>query len=132
MKISRQEDYALILLSVLAKSRDKSYVPLAQVSRDLRLPGPFLKKIAQALKTSGLIAVKEGRNGGYRLAKKPVQITIEEIIQPFNPGPTLVHCVSGRNLCDKYASCKSRASWQFIGQKFHENMKKITLAEIIK
>jgi Rrf2 family protein len=132
MKITRQEDYALALAAALSKTEAKTFVPLSAIAGALNLPGPFLKRIALTLKKAGVIAVKEGRGGGYRLTRPAKQISLAEIVGPFNPQPGLTACVSKKGFCAKYALCQTRRTWQYISQKFRDDLKKISLAEMLK
>ncbi|MEK9181183.1 MAG: Rrf2 family transcriptional regulator [Patescibacteria group bacterium] len=132
MKITRQEDYALTVSSALAENFRRGFTSLNQIANQYRLPKPFLKKIAGQLKRAGLVKVREGRNGGYRLTRSPQKISAEEILRVFNPQILVTKCLSENEkiLCARYATCQARQTWQAISQQFYANLKKINLVQI--
>lgn len=132
MKITRAEDYALTFSSALAGNFYRGFVPLNEIARQYNLPRPFLKKIAGRLKHAGLIEVREGRGGGYRLIRSPQKISAEEILRVFNPQKLMTKCLAKNEkiLCAKYATCQARQTWQAISRQFYANLKKINLVQI--
>ncbi len=134
MKITRAEDYAISLVSALAENFSAGYLSLHQIARQRALPLPFLKKIAHMLKEAGLVSVREGRDGGYRLSRDPKKITLEEVMKVFNPRLALASCIldGSQNKCPKFASCALRKPWQNISDAFYQNLRKITLNQLAK
>jgi Rrf2 family protein len=45
------------------------------------LPGPFVAKLLQKLQRAGIVAGKEGRLGGHRLAKDARSLTVFEVVE---------------------------------------------------
>lgn len=133
MKITKAEDYAISLMAELAIN-PKKFHSLNHIAEKRSLPEPFLKKIAHQLKNAGLIAVKEGRTGGYRLAKPPQKISLEEILKIFNPRPFLTACILKNPAvkCLKYNTCSSRKTWGIISRSFYKNIRKINLSQLIQ
>jgi len=93
MKLSHKSEYALLALIDLAK-----YYPNLRkglnISKDNNIPKKFLEQIFLTLKGSGYIFSKRGANGGYRLSKKPSEITMAEIVRLFDGAIAPVGSVS--------------------------------------
>ena len=51
------------------------------IAEEMSIPRDYLIQIAQQLRNSGLIEARPGKNGGYRLAKDPADISLLEIIE---------------------------------------------------
>jgi Rrf2 family protein len=104
LKISKEVDYALILMTQLA-SKPTNYYSINSLAAIHHLPYKFLSQIALKLKQSGLIEAKEGSGGGYRLAKEPSQINILNIITAIEGEVAPVACQQGKT-CASKDSCQ--------------------------
>ena len=80
IRFAKLTDYGLVLMTVMARD------PVATVhtARDLaaasHLPLPTVSKVLKQLLQSGLLVSHRGINGGYGLAKAPVEISVAEIV----------------------------------------------------
>ena len=68
ISVSKRVEYSVEFLAYLSQNTDK-VVSLSEVSGNLRLPYRFLGQVAIGLRRGGIIEGKEGKNGGYVLAK---------------------------------------------------------------
>lgn len=140
-KISTKGDYGLLLLSALAeKMRDEKsecgeekFFSLKEIAEEKRLSLPYLSQIVMPLRDSGLLESREGRQGGYRLAKAPGQITMMEILEvlegPFNP---VRCCGNAEAKCGSEVYCNVKFAWQDAKNLMIEFLKTKTLADITK
>lgn len=134
MKISRQEDYAITFVSALLNAPAGRYIKLSAVTQRYRLPEAFLRKIAHTLKTAGVVAVKEGRSGGYRLATQARELTVGTVLGAFAPQVFTTECVSADHAkrCALYSTCPSRLSWQNVTRKLTRDLYKMKFREFVK
>lgn len=68
----------------------QALLELAQAPQDWRsvsalaaaqqLPAPMLEQLLLQLRRAGLLEARRGRLGGYRLARKPAQIAVAEVL----------------------------------------------------
>ena len=73
-------------LAVLAQSR--AGYPSVYVAASVNTHAVFLRRILGDLVAAGLVAVREGRAGGYRLARPPERITLADVYRAVEPeGP---------------------------------------------
>jgi len=128
MRISKREDFSLILMNVLAKKYSKDYIPLSEVATSTKLSPLFLKHIANRLKIKGLIESKEGMSGGYRLSREPEKITVTDILQSVGSELILPSCYSGDCRLKK-DKCQVFAFWSMVNKKLFSFLKNITLAD---
>src|SRR6267154_6436639 len=96
MKLSLRGEYALRALLVLGLNHDKPLVRIQAISDQQNIPKRFLEQILNDLKSAGLVQSKRGVAGGYRLARRPEQISIAEIIRHVEGALAPVSCVSER------------------------------------
>ena len=80
MRISAKVDYALrasIELAVAAPEQIKG----ERLAAAQAIPHKFLESILADLRNSGLVASQRGADGGYRLARRPDEITVADVIR---------------------------------------------------
>jgi len=132
MKITKEEDYAVTFLVALAKHYNKGYLGLHEISKKYSLPEMFLKQIAQKLKKTGYLKVKEGRGGGYKLAKPTKQISLDEILKVFNPQPFLTSCSDchGQKTCGIYDKCQTRKNWEQVSDTIYKQLGSISVEKL--
>lgn len=58
--------------------------PSNAIAEDLQAHAVFLRRVLAQLGRAHLIEAREGRDGGYRLARTPEQITLAEVHQAVN------------------------------------------------
>ncbi|MCG8698879.1 MAG: Rrf2 family transcriptional regulator [Bacteroidales bacterium] len=80
MRLSTKFVYGLQFLMNVAESTSDKYVQLRDVVRKEFVSEKYLESIASQLKQNGLLTVKRGATGGYKLSKKREEISLYEII----------------------------------------------------
>lgn len=73
----------LVLVFISDKDRLEQYEFLSSkmISEVLNIPKPTLVKILQGLNMAGIIETREGKTGGIKLAKKPKDISVLDILK---------------------------------------------------
>lgn len=115
----------------LAGRNDDSFVQLGEVAKRLDVSMKYLEQIILPLKRAHFVESIRGARGGHRLAKKPADISVGEVVALLEGGPELVACLSVPGYCEKKDSCKTRLLWQDASQAFFEKLNKVTLADLI-
>jgi Rrf2 family protein len=81
MRISVKSKYALAAAIILAKQYNSdNYVSTVSISESLNISKIYLEQVFVLLKKSGVVASAKGTQGGYRLAKPPLEITVFDIL----------------------------------------------------
>lgn len=112
LALSARVDYALLLLTLLAKGKSDNFISLSTLARKTKLPGAFLSRIAVELAAGGILQSKEGVDGGYRLAKNPEKITIAEVIEVIEGSWALTKCAHKLEECRYGFICPMSSHWQ--------------------
>ncbi len=79
-RLRKRTEYAIAMMSLLADAKVGEVVSV-QVMMQKDIPRSYLVKIAKDLLKAKLIAAKEGRGGGYILAKDANKLTLLEIVE---------------------------------------------------
>jgi Rrf2 family protein len=107
--ISKKTKYALMALSYMARQTDTRPIQIADLARSEKIPRKFLEFILLSLRKGGILNSRIGKNGGYRLAHEPSEITIASIVRILEGGFSLVHCLNenGSSECENGADPSS-------------------------
>ncbi len=85
MKLSVKSDYAMRAVLELARAHPSGGVQRAEdIAARHGLPANYLVQILIELKTRGLVRSVRGKEGGYRLARPPAEITFGDVLRAMN------------------------------------------------
>src|SRR3982750_555680 len=96
MKLSVRGEYALRALLVLGLNYDQPVVRIQTISEQQNIPKRFLEQILNDLKSAGVVQSKRGVAGGYRLARRPEEISLAVVVRHIEGALAPVSCVSER------------------------------------
>jgi len=86
VRINRTTEYALLAAAEMALA-DGRPVTVGQVAERNRIPEGALAKVLQQLVRTGIARGIRGVGGGYRLARPGRRITVQDVIDVFEPRP---------------------------------------------
>ena len=92
LKLMKSTSYAFHVIYYMAQHLDEYPIQLKELAKALDLPENYLSKVLQTLNKANIVNSFRGAKRGYKLAKKPEDISFLEIIEIFE-GP-----ING-NLC---------------------------------
>ncbi len=82
MKFSVKSDYATRAVLWLARKYPEGKTHrIEELAQDQEIPANYLVQILISLKSGGLVKSQRGKEGGYRLAKDPEQITLGAVLR---------------------------------------------------
>ncbi len=128
--ITRDTDYAIRALCSIAKC-EKEIVPVSELNRNLRIPGPFLRKILQILNKKRLLRSYKGKGGGFMLALAPSKIFLADLIEIFQGSLKLNECIFKKRICPDIKTCKLKKRIDNIQKHVISELKDITLASLL-
>jgi len=129
--LSKAAEYALRASVYLANAGPEKWVLNRQLAEDLDLPSQFLTKILRTLAAEGILESQRGRTGGFRLQQPPEEITLYEIISPFDDLKERTRCLLGQNMCNPDTHCPLHDRWAAVVNAFLETLHGTTLSEIV-
>jgi FeS assembly SUF system regulator len=131
LKISRMSDYAIVLLTALA--RDETAQLNARALAEMTgLSLPSVGKLLKTLSVQGLLISQQGRNGGYRLARSTHAISLAHIVEAIDGPIAMTDCFDASHDCGLETNCAVRPHWHAINLGLHALMDEITLARLIQ
>ncbi len=118
--IHKQTDYALLAVSHLAKY-DK-FVSLSELVEETNMPQRFLARITAKLVSKRILKSKEGRSGGYKLAKELKDINLLKFLRIFEKNIAVVNCNDKKKKCSCKEACMHRT---FFNDKLNQNLENL-------
>lgn len=130
LKLSKQSDYATVLLSHLASTQGQ-ICNVSELSKATQVSPPMASKTLKILARAGLVDSERGSGGGYRLSREPADISIADIIGAVDGPIALTQC-SSHDGCALESHCQIRPHWQIINSTIIDSLKKLSLAQLLK
>jgi Rrf2 family protein len=134
MKLSLRGEYALRALLVLGLNYSPQVVRISKISREQNIPQRFLEQILNDLKSARVVESRRGVAGGYRLARRPEEITLAEVIRHMEGALAPVSCVSERFYekcsCPDESRCAIRSVMKEIRDAVVKIAERVTVAEL--
>jgi len=133
-QISTRGDYGLLLLSELARElrEGREHTSLRAIAESKNLSLKYLGEIATTLKKAGLITSKEGRDGGYTLARQPEEITMIEALEILEGPVAPVRCCDkGEDRCGVSGRCTVKSTWNEATDLVTNFLKNKTIADTL-
>ncbi|KTG17744.1 MULTISPECIES: SUF system Fe-S cluster assembly regulator [unclassified Guyparkeria] len=134
LKISRLSDYAIVLLTALAGDpRDEPSAQRANARALAKRTGinmPTVGKLLKLLNGEGIVQSRQGRSGGYFLARPAAEITLAEIIEAIDGPIAMTDCFRPDHDCAMQGDCAVRPHWEAINRGVHALLDATTLAEM--
>jgi Rrf2 family protein len=130
--LSRSCEYALRTAVYLAGAPAGAYTTVRDVSGALRIPYPFLAKIAQALTRAGLLRTLRGPAGGVALARPPGEVPLRDVVVAIDGPAVFRECVLGLPGCGEQRPCPLHAEWAGVRARIEAMLGEATLADIAR
>ena len=129
LKITRETDYALLIMTHLAKHEVAHSA--SQIANECHLSPAFTSKILKILTKEKLLTSIRGSQGGYLLERKPENITLLEIIVAIEGPMSINSCTDDHSSCDRSNNCDLTPHWALINKILHREFSNISLASLV-
>ena len=140
MIFTTKAEYGVRLLVELGRHGTGARVSLKAIAEAEGLPLAYLERIVALLKKSGLVESTRGAHGGYRLARAPESVTMDEVVLSLEGAVAPMSCFvddteEGRVLCshvgDSGHGCATKLLWTRVQGGVIKALAQTTLAELI-
>lgn len=132
MMVSTKGRYALTVMVDLARQAGDDYVSLADIAEKEKLSMKYLESIISILNKGGMLNSARGKNGGYKLARKPCEYNISEILLLTEGSLAPVNCIMQDGVqCEKAANCSTLPLWAGLDKVIETYLGGITLQDIL-
>jgi Rrf2 family nitric oxide-sensitive transcriptional repressor len=132
MRLTVYTDFSLRVLMFLALKGD-GLATIAEVAKAYGISKNHLMKVAHQLGVAGYVETVRGKGGGLRLALRPQDIVIGEVVRRTEPDMALVPCFAPDGAsCVIIPSCALRGVISKAREAFLSALDERTLADLVR
>ncbi|MFN0118408.1 MAG: RrF2 family transcriptional regulator [Elusimicrobiota bacterium] len=135
LKLSTKSTYAIKALIYIAQQNVVTPIRLSNISDDQKIPLPFLEQIFSTLRKAGVVEAIRGPLGGYKLLKKPEEVSMGDIVTALEGPLDPIMCTHPENRavdCHEDGHCESSQLCQNIDGAVQDILNKNTLATLLQ
>ena len=134
MRISTKGTYALeIIVDLAMHSSEEHLEQLKNIAARRGLSEKYLERIVKAMKNENLILSTRGAMGGYRLARRPEDITVLDVLRSVEGELAPVECLTKETdfgiACE---DCVTRGVWADMWREILSVTDDVSVADITK
>ena len=128
VRLTKQTDYALVLLTHMAREQDCVRWTAGDLAEVASLPYPMVSKILKALGRAGVLASQRGVKGGYSLAREAAEISVAEVVESLEGPISLTECTHpDGSSCEHLGHCPTAGNWRLINEAVSNALRGLTL-----
>lgn len=117
MRLSSLADYAVVMMSAMARHCGGTLTNAAMLAAETGIPAPTVQKLVSRLSSAGLLKSVRGAGGGFRLARPAAAITLVEIVEAIEGPIAMTACVeTGRHDCGLEGHCAVQPHWPVVNE----------------
>ncbi len=131
IRVTKLTDYGVGLMAHLAKRPGDEVATAPDLSNELQLPLPTVRKILKILAKENLLVSLRGSAGGYRLARNPTAISLMEMVTALEGPMALTECATGEPCdCERLDVCGLRENWSLVNTLLQRTLENYTLDQM--
>jgi Rrf2 family protein len=118
----------------IARHYGKGPISIKEIAERQGISFSYLEQILHKLGKAGLIESVRGPAGGYLLARKPLELTIGDIVRVLEGPIALSHCLEpGESAdCCQTDDCVAKMVWVKVGAKIEEALDSISFHDLLQ
>jgi Rrf2 family transcriptional regulator, cysteine metabolism repressor len=131
VRVSTRARYGTRAMLELALHHGQGSMLVKDIAKKEKLSVRYLEQLLLTLKLAGLVRSTRGNKGGFRLAKKPSQIRLLEIVQALDGSIAPVECVDEPDFYPRAEFCATREVWSEVKRAVTGVLNSITLQHLV-
>ncbi len=116
----------------LAVNGEENLVLLKDIAARQEISKRYLEHMMTLLRNNDLVVAERGASGGYRLARDPADIKLDEVFEALEGPLAPVECVADKAACDRADDCVVRELWCEVTEAMRGVLEGQTLADLMK
>lgn len=129
--ISKTALQAIRALTLLAELPEGTYEGAATIAERIGARGNYLGKLLQALSHEGLVVSQKGLGGGFRLARRPEDISLFDVVDPIEQVSRWQGCFMGRPRCSGENPCAIHHRWLEVREAYLQLLRSTSIADLL-
>ena len=94
----------------------------------------YLESFVGMLNKAGLLQSRRGKDGGYRMARRPEEYPVSEILKLTEGTLAPVSCMDGEGCgpeCELLANCLTRPMWNRLDEIIDEYLSSVSIQDLL-
>ncbi len=127
---------------VILAQNGEIFSSLKEIASEEKIPHKFLESVMTELAKAGLVESSRGKNGGYRLTRKPEEYTVAEILRITEVSFASVGCSETNNAgagcsetdsegCARANVCPTLPMWRALDETVNSFFENYTLGSLL-
>jgi Rrf2 family protein len=130
--LSHSADYALRAVLYLAQREGGDLIPANEMAEALGVPQRYLGKVLNTLAHAGTLASTRGPHGGFKLTRPADQLTLAEVIAPFDAIGEPLQCLLHHRPCSKLEPCAAHPEWERIANELRDFFQGMSVGALLR
>lgn len=134
MKITRECDYAIRIMLMLAGLEEGSIADARSISEAQCVPKQFTLKILRELMEAGFVKSFKGARGGYCMNKPAAEVTLCDIVTAIDGEIAVNECLECGHQCNRVAhvtDCPVHRQMKGLNSLIVNTLSEITFAKLL-
>ena len=137
MKFSTTEEYGLRCMLQMARKGFPGQATILELAQKENLTPAYVAKIMGILRREGLVQSLRGQSGGYRLAKPPREINVQEVLEAlggkfFTPEEYCSTPSGDHGACIHSLDCTLRSLWTGLSSAMGAYLGQCRLSDLVR
>lgn len=127
--ISTRSRYGLRFLIELSQRDAEGPVDLGSIAQNQAIPETYLAKLVVPLRNAGIIRSARGAKGGYELARRPEDISVQEVVEVLEGRSAVLECTDHPENCARSADCPTLPIWLGLEKAVRDYLSSVTVGD---
>ena len=131
IRLGRLTDYALVLMTHMARMPVQQLHTSAALAQGSRLPLPTVTKVLKALQQGELLISHRGVKGGYTLGRAAAEISVADVIAALEGPLALTACSTPvPGACDLESYCPIKDNQRIVNRVVRNALERVALSDL--
>lgn len=132
MQLNLTTDYAIRIIIYLAQQDEVTNS--SQIAQAVCISQKYIVNTIHKLKSAGLIVAYPGMNGGYKLGRRPSEISMRDVIFAMEGTTKINRCLEKDTYCSCFSTdtCPVRRFYVNIQKAVENQLEKTTIEHMLK
>ncbi|QIK38049.1 Fe-S cluster assembly transcription factor [Caldichromatium japonicum] len=130
MRLTTKGRYAVTAMLDLAIHQGDGPIALADIAQRQGISLSYLEQLFARLRRRGLVTSVRGPGGGYRLARRPAEISVAAVITAVDERVDTTRC-GGAGNCQNNGPCLTHDLWRELSSLIYDYLNQINLQMLV-
>lgn len=131
LSLTKRADYAIRAVLALARAPDGERLSVRRLAADQGIPAAFLPQVMADLVTGRLVEGSLGRSGGYRLVRRPADLSLLDIVEAVEGDVRRRDCILRGGPCKLNGVCAVHPVFASAQDDLLERLAQAKVADLI-